>query len=231
MNYFLHKYKQVKGIIFFSYLNIFTKLRILTNRDIYHVIGDSHTTCFLHPAFIIHHVGPATAYRLNYDESTTKSRKKVLKILSTLYKQKELNVIFVFGELDVRIHINKIANEKNLSINSVIRSTVESYFKFLKYVKNKYPLINVYTFNVPPQGEEENIYNYPYYASRDKRMAIAAAVNNKLKTYSKRNNFKFIDVYSKLIDKNGNRKREYVFDDIHYNRKIMQFVIKELNTI
>lgn len=228
MNILLQRYKQAKGLLFFSYLNVARAFRVLINKPVYHVIGDSHATNFLHPAFIIHHVGPATAYKLNFKTSTTKGGGKVLKILSGIYQQKPLNVIFVFGELDTRIHINKISKQKKISINKVVKTTVDSYFDFLKHIKEQFPLINIYVFNVLPQGEEKNIYGFPYYANRDKRSSIAALMNSGYKEYSKATGFKFIDTYNKLIDARGQRKREYVFDDVHYNRKMMKFVIEEL---
>jgi len=228
MNILFHRYKQIKGLIFFTYLKIVRKIRILINLPIYYVIGDSHTTNFLNPAFIIHHIGPATAYRLNFSKSSTHGREKVLKILKNIYKQKPLNVIFVFGELDVRIHINKTAQEKKISIANVVSSTVDSYFNFLKYIKTNFPMINIYVFNVLPQGEEGNIYNFPYYADREKRAAIAVEVNKKLEIYSKKANYKFIDIYNMLIDSKGRRKKEYVFDDVHFNRKIIKFVLEEI---
>jgi hypothetical protein len=229
MNVLIKKYKQVKGLVFFVYIKIVQIIKILRKDSVYHVIGDSHTTCFLHPLFIIHHIGPSTAYNLFFKKSTTRGKEKVIKILNKIYKNKELNVIFVFGELDTRIHINKIANEKNSSLVNVVDSTVKSYFNFLINIKSKYPLIKMYIFNVLPQGEEENIYNFPYYADRNKWVLIAGLMNDKLKEYAKNNNFKFIDIYDKLINKNGDRKKEYIFDSVHFNRKIMQFVIKELN--
>lgn len=228
MNILSQRYKQFKGLLFFSYINIVSRFRILTNKPIYHVIGDSHSTSFLDPAFIIHHIGPATAYKLSFEKSTTRSKEKVLGILNKNYKRRKLNVIFVFGELDVRLQINKIAKEKNISVSKVIDSTVNSYINFLKLIKNKYPLINIYVLNVLPQGEEENIYNVPHYASREARSSFVLEMNKKIKELTKKENFKFIDIYDKLIDEEGKRKKEYVFDDVHFNRKITKFIIDQV---
>jgi lysophospholipase L1-like esterase len=223
-----HKYKQIKGLLFFSYLKVARIFRVIINKPIHHVIGDSHSTSFLHPAFIIHHVGPSTAYKLNFTKSTTGGREKVLDILNKIYKQKPLNVIFVFGEIDVRNHIDKIANKKKISLDEVVDSTTKSYFNFLQYVKSKYPLINISIFNILPQGEEQNIYSSPHYVDWSKRSLIAILMNNKFRCYAKKMNFKFLDVYNRLIDKKGNRKKEYVFDFVHFNRKIMKLVLEEL---
>lgn len=227
----MHLYKQFKGIVFFGLLDIKRKLRIITGKKLYYVIGDSHTLCFQHECFEIHHLGPATAYKLNFNKSTTRGREKVLKILRKIYKGKSINVVFVFGELDTRIHINKISNEKKLTVNKVIDETIKSYLSFLNFIKEKYPFIDIYVFNILPQGEEENIYNFPYYASREKRSMIAREMNKKLKKEVFKNKFKFIYIYDNLIHKNGERIRKFVFDDVHFNRKIMPFVLSSLNKI
>lgn len=231
MNYLFNKYKEFKGLIFIFLLKLKKTHRKITGKSLYYVIGDSHVLNFLHEAFIVHHIGPATAYRLNFKESTTKSREKIINLLNEIYKKKPLNVIFVFGELDARIHINKVAKENKISTNKVIEKVVKAYMNFLKFVKKKYPLTSIYVFNVLPQGEEENIYNYHFYANRKERVKIAEKMNQFLREYSKRNNFKFIYIYDKLINKKGERKKEYAFDDVHYNRKIIPYMLDYINKI
>lgn len=224
----LQNYKKYKGQIFFKILSFKRVLRSFLGKKIFYVIGDSHTLNFLHEAFIIYHIGPATAYKLNFANSTTRSREKVIKILDKIYKNKHINVIFVFGEIDVRIHINKIVHQRNKTLESVVIETVKSYMQFLNYIKEKYPKINIYVFNVLPQGEEENIYKYPFYASLKKRSVIAININKYLKDYSDKNKFKFVSVYDLLIDKYGKRKKEFIFDKVHYNKKIIPYIINQL---
>lgn len=221
-------YKRIKGFIFFSYIGFKRKLNIILGRPFFYVIGDSHTLCFQHEDFIIKHIGPATAYRLIFNKTTSKGKEKTIKFINKIYNNKPINIIFVFGELDVRIHINKISKQKKIPIDKIIKKTVKSYMNFLKFIKNKYPKINIYVFNVLPQGEQGNIYNYPFYASKKERSKIAVRVNRYLKKYSNLNNFKFIYIFDKLIDKYGNRKKEYVFDDVHFNRKIIPYILKQI---
>ncbi len=38
-----------------------------------------------------------------------------------------------------------------------------------------------------------------------------------------------MDIYDQLVDKNGERIKKFVFDDVHFNRKIMPFVLTSLN--
>lgn len=229
MNYLSSKYKYFKGLVFILLLNSKRIFRKIAGKSLYYVIGDSHTLNFLHEAFIIKHIGPATAYKLSFEKSSTNSKKKVINIVNKIYKKKHINVIFVFGELDARIHIYKISMEKNIDIDILINRTVESYMNFINLIKKKFPLITIYIFNVLPQGEEGNIYKFPYYASINKRREIAEKMNKLLEKYTKRNNIKFINIYNKLIEKNGRRKKEYVFDDVHFNRKIMSYVLDCIN--
>ncbi len=225
MNYLSSKCKKLKGLIFILLLNLKRIFRKITSKSFYYVIGDSHTLNFLHEAFIIKHIGPATAYKLGFEKSTTNSKEKVINILNKIYKNKPINVIFVFGELDARIHIYKVSKEKNIDVDTLINRTVESYINFVNLVKGKFPLIIIYIFNVLPQGEERNIYKFSYYASINERRKIAEKMNNLLKKYTKLNNIKFIDIYNKLIDQNGRRRKDYIFDDVHFNRKIMSYIL------
>lgn len=221
-------YKKIKGVIFFSTVGLKRKVNIFLGKPIFYVIGDSHALCFQHEKFIIKHIGPATAYKLIFDKTTSMGKEKIIKYINKIYKNKPINIIFVFGELDVRIHINKITKQRNMSIDKAIEQTVVSYMDFLKYLKNKYAKLSIYVFNVLPQGEQENIYNYPFYASRKKRSKIAERVNDSLKKYTNSNNFSFIYIYDKLVDKYGNRKKEYIFDDVHFNRKIISYILDKI---
>lgn len=227
----IRTFNEIIRALIFKYFALKRIFGRISKKEIYYVIGDSHTLSFQHEAFKIFHIGPATAFRLSSKKSTTKSRDKVLSIINKIYKGEIINVIFVFGEIDTRIHINKIANEKAMPIDKVIDNTVRSYIGFLKFVKQQYPLINIYVFNLLPQGEEGNIYNYPFYAARKERIKIAEKMNKSLRIYTEMNNLRFIYIYDQLIDKKSNRKKQYTYDLLHYNRKIMPLVLKELHEI
>jgi lysophospholipase L1-like esterase len=231
MKSFTTKYKKIKAFVFFGSIGIKRRIREVLGKQTFYVIGDSHVQCFQHEFFRIFHIGPSTAYKLGFKQSTTGGRQKVIKILNKIYKNKPLNVIFVFGELDVRIHINKAVKEKKISLNDAVKKTVNSYMNFLILIKKKYPYINIYVYNILPQGEEKNIYNFPYYAAKARRRIIAEKLNRELKEQSALNTFKFVYIYNNLIDENKNRKKEYIFDDVHFNRKTMPFVINAINRL
>jgi hypothetical protein len=228
MNLFYKQYKKTKGIIFFSVLKIKRFLRKILGMDLYYVIGDSHSQNFIHDSFVINHIGPATAYKLSFEKSTTNSRRKIFEILDKIYKNKQIKVIFVFGEIDVRLHIYSVSKEKHLALNKVILNTVKSYMIFVDLVKKRYPLIRIYIFNILPQGEQENIYGFKHYADLKTRQEIVLEMNRLLKKESKAHRVNFIDIFHELINYNGERKKEYVFDEVHYNRKIMKYILSSL---
>ena len=185
-------------------------------KQIYYVIGDSHTLSFQSDIFKIFHIGPATAFKLNSINSTTKSRNKVIYILDNIYKNKKINVIFVFGFVDANLHVNKNIHKNNISKKEAVIQTAVEYFKFLNYIKLRYPLINIYVMNVFPSGEEENIYKVQFYGTRNQRMSIVKQMNRIFKEYSGKNNFNYIDIFNSLIDKDGARIKEYVFDRLSF---------------
>lgn len=223
--------KQIKNFLFINQLNVKRIIRILMHEKIYYVIGDSHSTNFLHEAFIIKHIGPATAYRLKFINSLTQSNKKIFNILDSIYRNKQINVLFIFGEIDARIHVYNFSMEKKVSLHKAIDNTLKSYVTFLNSIKKKYPLINIYVFNILPTGEQKNIYKARYYANRIIRSKITEEINMKLEELSRKNGFKFLNIYNYLIKKNGKRKKEYIFDEAHYNRKTLPLILNELSKL
>jgi hypothetical protein len=221
----IRKYKN--GI---SYLKIQVKqkIRILQNKEIIHVFGDSHSLLFQHELFKIHYIGPATAYNLGSEKSSNKSMEKISNELKTIPNNKPQKIVFVFGEIDARIHIYKIHKEKNIDIDSVIEKTSEQYIKCINKLRSMFPEFTFIVFNVLPPGEQGNYYNYRFYADRDTRLKITRKLNEKLLEITKKNDIKFVTLFDALIDSQGNRIKELIFDDIHYSNKIVKYVIKEL---
>lgn len=132
--------KEIIRLIKFKLLFLPRLFRILKQKPIYNVIGDSHSLTFSNTAFIVHHIGPATAYKLNFQNSTTQSRRKVFSLLKKIYKGKRLNVMFVFGEMDARIHINKISKEKKYTVKHSNKEYRQFIYIFLKICKRKFSI-------------------------------------------------------------------------------------------
>lgn len=200
---------------------------ISPSNDYIYVLGDSHAYSFTHPKFKIYCLGPVTAFNLNNNNSSTKGKLKLLKTLKKIPKNNL--VILVFGEIDCRLHIynNYLKNNKKITLNKLIQNTIDNYEKVLKKVQNTHK--NLAVFNVVPAGEQPNIYNYPFYGTREQRQNIAKKFNSKLKKICKKNHIIFIDIFNQLSTPKGNRLEYLKLDRIHYSAKISNIIFNFLN--
>jgi hypothetical protein len=229
INQVLSILRKIKHIIVFSILSLKRSYRKLTNKPLIYVFGDSHSLNLKHhDLFYVTHVGPATAYKLQDAYSTTQAKKKIYQVLNKLSSDRHYFFLFIFGEIDCRIHINKISNLTNKPLNRVIDNTIKRYGNFLKSIQSSFPKSTIIVMNVLPPGEEKNIYNTPFYPSRELHMRIVQIFNSKLKKFCLENNFLFLSVFEKIITKSKSRKRKYVFDAVHYNTNIIKLVLTEL---
>lgn len=201
-------------------------LRKISGQKVIIVIGDSHSLLFQDPMFAIKYIGPATAYKLNSEKSTTKSREQIFRILDS--QNSDSKVLLVFGEIDCRLHIYNVHKRTGSPIGKIVASTVEEYVKFIEFLKQKYPMMEFVVCNVFPQGEQANVYNIEHYAGRAVRMEITKKFNKRLEEKCREHNIVFLKVFAQLLDRNEIRKKKFVHDEIHFNNKIVPFIIWEL---
>lgn len=88
--------------------------------------------------------------------------------------------------------------------------------------------IKFYICGIPPVDWKENysIVNiYKWQATPDTHEQIYKEFNSRLNTFCQEEGYKYLDIYSKTIDSNGFRKKEYDEDGIHLNRNTIPLVI------
>jgi hypothetical protein len=189
-----------------------------------HVIGDSHARTFQDCwGFVVHYVGPATAYKLPYESSTTNSKKLVFDILNKIGSYD--TALLEFGEIDCRIHIYNeyMKNGKRKSLDCYIEDTIDKYGQFLEYVQMKYT-INLAVLTIPPAGYQGNHFKYPFYAPPNVRAYINRMFNERLRDMCSKHNIRCIDLYSMVVTPEGFVRREYLYDTIHLNSSVAQIV-------
>ena len=210
-------------------IHIKRRLRKFFHKPIIYVFGDSHAAIFQHEIFVVQGVGPATAYRLSSEKSSVQAKKKIEEYISRFPKTKSKEyILFVFGEIDCRLHIYKAHKEKKISITRVVKNTVDAYGSFLLDFRKQYPQFDILIFNVLPTGEQENIYNHRFFAVRETRIRITREMNRELESFCKKHQMVFINIFQKLIDKKGNRLKRYMLDEVHFTPEVVKFVIEEL---
>jgi hypothetical protein len=201
------------------------------HREIFSV-GDSHSLrCFeQHPAiadsttlFGYNKLDGKTAFNL------TRHEKKIRKIRRSL-RDKEL--IFVFGEVDVRIHIKYKAAQTETDPAELIRRTAERYTDYVQELRQRGYSIHV--FNVVPTGNfsspeaeqwRKNL-SYPFLASHAERTCYTEEMNRQLRLECAAKQIPFIDIYPHLIDQQGRRKKELIYDFSHLNNKTADLVME-----
>ncbi len=222
-NLFKFSYDRYHYFFWFLYSRLF-------NKKLIHSIGDSHVRSFRRfRLFVLHHLGSPTAYKLKYDDSSTKSKEKLFKILRRFNKKKDA-ALLVFGEVDCRVHIyyQFKKNNERFTISELINKTISNYGYILEQL-NKMG-IDFFVFGIPPTRQKQRRYcSRKFTPKAEMRRRIFKEFNERLKKFCKDNDYKFIDIYPKVIGKNGFMSIKYSADDVHLNGKIDKFVYEQLD--
>ena len=198
----------LKAVLLRSYLH-----SKLSSTPVVYVIGDSHTGIFLkRRPFIVHWLGPATAYNLGAERSTTDSWRKLRGIIEHAVRPQD-KVLLVFGEVDCRIHIYNqyVRNREAMTIDDVVDVTIEKYGEALERLEGMG--VDFYVASVPPGGREGNVFGVPNYPPLEMRCAINEAFNRRLGVFCDEHGFRFANVYPQVVDEDGFIKPEYSYPD------------------
>ncbi len=194
-------------------------------------VGDSHSQrCFEdHPAiadstrlFGCNKLDGRTAYNI------ARHDRRIRKILT---RAGDRHLIFVFGEVDVRIHIKYQHRKRGLATTALIRETAERYTDYVAGLRTEGYRIHV--FNVVPTGDFStpearrwrSRLTYPFLASRAERTRYTEEMNRHLAACCRERAIPFIDIYRHLVDDAGLRRPELVYDFSHLNNRTADLVL------
>lgn len=189
-----------------------------------HTVGDSHSNFGWPVDTIKHWLGPVLCY--SFGEENLKK----CDIRDFGLKENDV-IIFCFGEIDCRCHVNKHVTE-NTSYESIIDNIIDNYIKSIKINLEAIQIkIKVCVYNVVPPVQKNNTSensDYPFLGSDEERKSYILYFNKKLKFKCDENGFIFFDIYNHYIDENGFLKKEmsdgvvHISDGTHLNN----FIIK-----
>jgi len=191
-----------------------------------HTFGDSHSNFSFKTIdnVLIHWLGPKTCY------SFGKKKLDILNIKNYNINDNDV-IIFCFGEIDCRANIHKHVNEEN-SYQNIINDIVKNYFEAIYLNVKDFSSIKTLIFNIVPptdvnlmHNDEEiqkfvltkNANEIPWKGSNEERKNYHLYFNKKLKEFSNKYNFIFLDIYNKYCDDNGFLKRELSDGNVHIN--------------
>lgn len=194
-------------------------------------VGDSHSQrCFENHTMIadstayggVNKLDGKTAYKLvDHD-------RRVQKVIAAL---RDKQLIFSFGEADVRIHIQYQHIQTGISTETLIENTARRYINYVQSLRQQG--FSIHIFNVVPTGDflgaeaerwQKNL-AYPFITSYPDRQAYTLALNRLYKKYCIEKNIPFIDIYEHLVDDSGKRKEELVFDFSHLNNHVADILL------
>lgn len=175
-----------------------------------HTVGDSHSYSGW-SGVTTNHLGPMLCY-------TFGKKHKRFDIHSLNLKEGD-SIIFCFGEIDCRCHVNKYVRN-NVSYTKVIDTIVSNYFKAIQKHVSKLPfsLKHVCVFNVVPPvraSDTEENKDYPFLGSDEERRSYVEFFNNMLRLYCFVYQYVFIDVYDKYADEDGFLKKGLSDGNVH----------------
>lgn len=200
----------------------------LYSKPLFHIVGDSHIFSFKKiNLFVLHHIGPVTAYNLYSHTSTTQSNAKLCRTLKKINKKRDI-LVLVFGEIDSRIHIyNQYMKQgRAISMPQLIDNAIQNYGKVLQSIEKEG--FSFFVYGIPPASREGNIYNYPFYADEETRIFISRKFNEKLKEFCNRKNYRYLDIQSRFADESGLISKPFATDKIHLNEKAGAIVAEEI---
>lgn len=131
-----------------------------------HIIGDSHSLCFGSCSEVITHwLGAYTAFNL------WKKNEQIQRTLSTIPDADF--VLFLFGEIDCRIHIYNSSMKYGVHPKTLIEMTGHNYITYLQQnIRREFKVLAV-----PPQGWANNEYKYSFYTDREIRQTYTHNLN------------------------------------------------------
>ena len=226
------RYKLVRRELYIrlTYLRSLVRSR-LTRKPAIYVIGDSHVGLFLRQRpFIVHWLGPATAHNLKQKQSTLKANARLLRIIDRVLRKGD-TVIMVFGEIDCRIHIYNqyMEHGKEVPMHEFIVATVSNYGVVLDQLAARG--VDFYVYSVMPAAREGNIFGVPNYPPPEARCIINRDFNASLRSLCEERGYRFMDVYSCIVDQQGFICDEFTKDGVHATPSVMRFVRDELERV
>ncbi|MBA3953878.1 hypothetical protein H0X48_00960 [Candidatus Dependentiae bacterium] len=110
--------------------------------------------------------------------------------------------VFVFGEVDARVHILKQANEKKCEIKVVVKELVSSYIKSIIQNKSVCKSIKTIIMAVVPPTQACGLDNIPIFGTIEERINIVRLLNKNIHKECSKYNLIMLDV-NDLYSKNN----------------------------
>ena len=154
------------------------------------------------------------------------AREKVEFLLKANAIKKGQMVLCSFGEIDIRVHLFKQAEKRNVSFEIIADDILNQYVEFLKFLSLEHKV----AVWAPVASQKDNVQidmNFPRYGSEQNRNKATKYFNDKLKSICQKEGFYYFSIFENLIDDEFNTKGEYFFDGVHLSQRAWLLAIDE----
>ncbi len=192
--------------------------------DIYMIVlGDSHSEHMFRTLnrdndIIRKHIGARTAFKLTAHDDLVRTA------LTESDPEKKNRILFVFGEIDCRIHlITKSQGVHGIPFINLINETAKSYLGYINRLRNEG--YNIAVLSVEPSTAEDDLGDIM--GKWEDRILVTESLNYAYERYCKHFKIPFFDIYSDLVTLDGHRIPEMIGDPRHLNGKSGEVFIKK----
>jgi hypothetical protein len=185
-----------------------------------HVFGDSQSTVYAQvPRAVVHPLPGTTMYRVAEARAWFLRRlRKRMGPLSTL--------VFVFGGVDARRHIGRVAEESGRPIQEVVDRLVDGYLDSLAGECGGRRVIVVGV--LPPAPEESIDAGFGYWGTQAQRACVARILNLALADGCSARGFGFVDQSSDYADERGHLPPGLSYDGVHLKEEARQTAVENV---
>jgi hypothetical protein len=164
-----------------------------------HTFGDSHCNAGWNRISGVqrHHLGPVLCYSIG-------TKDELLDLGAYGVIDGDV-VVFCFGEIDCRCHVQKHISDTR-SYENVIDEIVDNYLRAIKRKVAEFADLKVCAYNVPPAIHKETTWQhpqYPYLGTDEERRAYVEYFNACLRRQCPQVGFTFFDIYDQCVDEEG----------------------------
>lgn len=163
------------------------------------------------------HLGPSLAYNTNKYGTTIRTLEKVDYLLKTGLLRPRDRVLCCFGEIDIRVHVMKHAEQRGGDYQMVIDQVLSNYLEFLLYLRAKG--LQLCCWGPVPQCRV-NEQHFCRGSQVDRNKATRYFIEQ-LSILGEKNHFGVVSLFEEMVDENLVTNEAYLLDGFHLNQKAM----------
>ncbi|MFA5322580.1 MAG: hypothetical protein WC373_07870 [Smithella sp.] len=210
-----------------SHAYFFSGQEVIRPKKIAYHHGAVNSSENLIPGFSPIHIGPVLAYNANKYRTKTRGREKVDYLIKKRLIERGAQVLFCYGEIDIRNHVVRQAGEQGIAVECVVDKILENYLSFLISMRESGLRVACWAPTPSFPDTEQPNDAFPAYGDETTRNRATLYFNEKLKKLCQQNRLIFVSIAEKLIDEHGRIKQDYFVDGCHLNQKAWSLVTEE----